>query len=85
VTSSEKFPIGSTRKMKGRIYTRVELGDYREDDIIFWSDARGSHSHFVQSATNKNVIVHNHPGLKPKTKLVSIRDVKECWRWHRST
>ena len=74
--------IGETRRMAGRLYTHIELGDILPGDIVAW---QGRHIHYnkVKSASKKAVTIFNHKGLKPVTKRVFMNQVRECWRWHK--
>lgn len=74
-----------TLKLRNRIYHPVQIADVRAGDVVVYVDAGRRYTRFVARVTAINIVVEQPKGFKPKTKRVFRSDVKEVWRWHKST
>lgn len=74
-------------KVKGRIYVEIPVVDVQPADLVRWVDNMGTHHNKVltlHKGKEPAVSVERHPHEGTKPIRVSMKQIKQCWRWHKN-
>ncbi len=60
----------------------MPLDEVAAGDVVMYTDT-GYYTRFVKRVSPKTVVVEQPKGMRPPTKRIDRKDIKECWRWHK--